>query len=201
MIMVYVVLALLTVAVCVIFAMVGELAVRVMRESGIGPDTGRPPSPTAEELSTIATGHIVSALPDAITLQAPAAIDQGDYGLLVLSTICTSCESFARTWVASPQANKLPSPLTVIITARTRQDAISFAASTGLDRLASVDLRFDEVGRWCRAELELSSSPSFVRIIGNKVRRGWLITSFTSIPHLWPIDSPNDHSSKVSNTP
>ncbi|WP_163509071.1 hypothetical protein [Fodinicola acaciae] len=182
MIVVYVAVAVLAVAVCVLFAMVGELATRVLAPSEL--QRGGAAAETAV-IDGVSIGTEVSALPPTVG-GPPADVEAPtDAGVLVLSTICTSCDAFARTLARSAKAEKLPGPLSVVISAPTAETAERFLSETGLKHVRTIAARFDQRGQWCREVLGVNTSPAFVRIVGGRVAKGWSLSAFTAIPALW----------------
>lgn len=183
MLIVYVTLALLAVAVCVLYAMVGELASRVLR-----PDELRRPVQALETkpIDGISLGAAVPAVPavlgspDDRQVAAPT-----DFGLVVLTTICTSCRAFASAFGRSPTARRLPEPLFVLVSAPTPADAQRFAVETGLRDVPDLTVLFDELGRWCHRSIGLNVAPSFIRVVDGRIAGAWSISTFTDVVTLW----------------
>jgi hypothetical protein len=183
MLIVYVALGLLAVAFCVLAAMVGELARRVLNPAELGRSADLPELKAIEGINLDAW---VSTVPTPLGSTSPDPIEApADFGLVVLTTICTSCFAFARDLSASPKANKLPKPLFILISAPTREKAEKFATDTGLRRLPSVTLLFDELGQWCHQNIGLNVAPSFLRIIDAHIQGAWTLSGFADIPVLW----------------
>ncbi len=183
MLIVYVAIALLAIAVCVLAAMVGELANRVLTPA----ELRRPVQmPEMKAIHGINRDAWVATIPTPIGATSDEQIDApADFGLVVLTTICTSCSAFARTLSASPKADKLPKPLFVLVSAPSRMEADKFAEDTGLRRIPQLTLLFDELGQWCHKNLGLNMAPSFIRVIDARIQGAWSLSSFTDIPVLW----------------
>src|SRR5438552_6126389 len=183
MLIVYVALGLPAVAFCVLAAMVGELARRVLNPAELGRAAELPETKAIEGVNLDAW---VSTVPPSLGSTSADPIDApADFGLVVLTTICTSCFAFARTFSASPKANKLPGPLFILVSAPNREKAEEFVTDTGLRRLPSVTLLFDELGQWCHQNIGLNVAPSFLRVIDARLQGAWSLSSFTDIPVLW----------------
>jgi hypothetical protein len=195
MVIVYIVLVLLVVAVCVLFAMIGELAGQTGRWSTTaGTRRSGLPETAAEPIADANVGKSLSSLPSHV-MRASDTDDVGfggwdighssTAGMLVISSICVSCTEFARDWAASPHSMKLPTPMFVVVAARDVGDAERFSTETGLPRITNVTLLFDPLGAWCRDELHVNSSPAFLTITGGVIAAAWRVSSFTQIPSLW----------------
>jgi hypothetical protein len=187
MLIVYVAVALLALAVCVLFAMVGELATRVLKPEEIRPIE----LPEAQPIEKVKPGVRVASVPGPLLGRPGEIAAPEDFGIVVLTTVCTSCGSFARELSRSPKAAKLPTPLYVLISAPNREKAHEFAAETGVDALANITVLYDELGQWCHSGLGLNVAPSFLRVSEGQVRGAWQLQSFRDIPVLWEPAIPN----------
>ncbi len=183
MLVVYVAIALLVIAVCVLAAMVGDLAGRVLSPTELRRPVEMPELTAIEDVNRdawVATVPAPLGSTGAEPVPAPA-----DFGLVVLTTICESCHAFAQALGASPKADHLPGPLFVLVSAPKRADAEQFAVETGLRRVPKVTVLFDELGQWCHQNLGLNRAPSFIRVTDARLRGAWSLSSFTDIPALW----------------
>lgn len=199
MIAVYVVLCLLVIAVCVLFAMFGELAAQ---GGAVNTPSGRmrpsESAPQADPILDANIGRTLSGMPTEILARpakfndaSPRSGDQATTtGVIVLSTICRSCTQFAQEWASSSHAAKLPTPITAVITARDAHDAEQFVSQTHLLKITNVTFAFDKLGDWCRSELHVNTSPALVIVTDGVLSSAWRISSFTEIPTLWNKQSP-----------
>jgi hypothetical protein len=141
------VLLLLAAGMVALFAMVGELASRVG-----DPASPPPPSTDVEPLEDARVGHAPGAWPAG--LETIGAADTAV--LLVLSTVCASCQSVAGQLTAQPDV-ALDRPWGVVVTCggdATRGE--DFVARYGLGGLPyAVDVN----GEWVRTEFNVQSSP------------------------------------------
>lgn len=210
MVLVYVVLTLLVVAVCVLFAMFGELAAQAGGLTLTSASRSSEALPAADPILDANLGRSLTSMPME-TLLRPVTVgdvqlgneqEPATSGIIVLSTICRSCTQFAQEWASSPHALKLPTPLTTVITARDVNDAEQFVSRARLSKVTNVTFVFDRLGDWCRTELNVNTSPALVMLGNGTVSSAWRISSFTEVPTLWhkrpPMDSSRNNVKSVS---
>lgn len=150
------VLLLLAGGMVALFAMVGELASRVG-----DPANPAPASTEVEPLEDARTGHTPAVWPPGL-----AAIGAADTAvLLVLSTICSSCQLVARQLVRQPDIT-LDRPWGVVVTCGDAAKGEEFIAQYDLGQLPHF---LDVGGEWARTEFQVQSSPVAVLLAHSTV--------------------------------
>ncbi len=152
------VLLLLTGAVVVLFAMLGELSSRVTPGSGGSPEDVRP-------LLDVPVGRAPERWPGPLAELAGAE----QAVALVLSTACTSCAKVAGQLRDQPEL-VAGQHIGVVISTADRQRGDEFVAQHGLARLPSY---VDEQGEWVVREFGINTSPSALVF-----QRGRLVSAF-----------------------
>jgi hypothetical protein len=166
----YILVLLLCIATAILFAMVGQLAARLPEFQGqqAGPvqrleelERGRPAPSWAAPPAPLGNGH-----------------GQSLYGLLVLSTICTTCSQLAKE-LAARAPDSLPLPLKLVLsTPLKRADADAYVRRYRLDAYRPL---IDEQGARCKDDLGLMISPALVMIRQGRILDGYTITHLSSI--------------------
>lgn len=136
-------LLVLAAAVVMLFAMFAELAARIPAGSTARRNT------TVRPLEEARLGHS----PDVW----PAGLRTGERSvLLVLSTICSSCDDVARQLVSDPGHSDW-SEVSVVVSTGGRIKGEEFITHHGLERFPHI---IDEGGAWTTGEFGVQSSPT-----------------------------------------
>ncbi len=162
------VLMLLAGGMVALFAMVGELASRVG-----DPANPAPPSTEVEPVEDARTGHSPAAWPAG--LETIGAADTAV--LLVLSTICASCQTVARQLAQQPDV-ALDRPWGVVVTCGDAARGEEFVAQYDLGRLPHF---LDVGGDWVRAELNVQSSPVAVLVAHSTVETALMFNDVAAL--------------------
>lgn len=161
------VLLLLATGMVALFAMVGELASRV------GDPAAASLSAQVEPVAGARLGHSPSAWPEG--LEAVGSADTAV--LLVLSTVCSSCQD-----VAGQLKEQLPAiddrPWGVVVTCGDPAQGREFIRYHGLGRTPHL---VDVNGDWVRTEFALQTSPTAVLLAHSTVRAAF---AFNDVPAL-----------------
>ncbi|GAA1027630.1 hypothetical protein GCM10009557_09770 [Virgisporangium ochraceum] len=140
------VLLLLAGGMVALFAMVGELASRVG-----DPASPAPPSTQVEPVEDARIGHVPDVWPGGLEVigTADTAV------LLVLSTVCASCQTVAQQLAQRPDITA-DRPWGVVVTCGDVARGEEFVTRYGLGPLPHL---LDVNGDWVRAEFNVESSP------------------------------------------
>jgi len=138
-------LLLLTVAVVVLYAMMGELAARIRDPDG---DSANYVAP----LDDFTRGAAPTNYPAGLTSLA----DRTRMALVVLSPICTSCDKVAAE-LANYEPDEMGLPLGVVVSTGTRETGEEFVERHALHRFPYV---VDEGATWITGSLGVKMSPS-----------------------------------------
>ena len=162
------VLLLLAGGMVALFAMIGELASRVG-----DPANPAAPSPQVEPVEDARTGHSPTVWPAGLepVRVADTAV------LLVLSTVCSSCQSVARQLAEQPDID-LDRPWGVVVTCGDVARGEEFVARYGLARLPHV---VDVNGDWVRDEFNVQSSPVAVLFTHSTVTAALLFNDVAAL--------------------
>ncbi|MES9542605.1 MULTISPECIES: hypothetical protein [unclassified Actinomadura] len=144
-------LLLLTAAVVVLFAMLGELATRV-------PDPDDRPVPVVRPLDGTNIGREPGEWPAGLP-------DRDDAVILVLSTVCASCQTIAKQLAAEPE-HLAWAELGLVISTGAREGGEDFVTA---NRLGSYRHHVDEGGAWTRAEFAVEISPTALVFRGGRL--------------------------------
>jgi hypothetical protein len=144
-VIVSVALLLLTAAVVLLYAMMGELASRL-------PSTGGNGAKQVTPLKDYRSGTYVSDLPGGLS----ALSDQSKPTLLVLSPICGSCAKVAAE-LSTINPETLGIPLGLVISSGSAETAEEFVATHEVGRFPHL---IDEGGIWVRDNFGVNISPS-----------------------------------------
>ncbi|GAA0959007.1 hypothetical protein [Virgisporangium aurantiacum] len=162
------VLLLLAAGMVALFAMVGELASRVG-----DPANPAPPSAAVEPVEDARTGHSPAAWPAG--LEPIGGADTAV--LLVLSTVCSSCQTVARQLAERPDI-ALDRPWGVVVTCGDVVRGEEFVAQSGLGRLPHF---VDVNGDWVRAEFNVQTSPVAVLVAHSTVEATLLFNDVAAL--------------------
>ena len=162
------VLLLLAAGMVALFAMVGELASRVG-------DPANPAAPSAavEPVEDARTGHSPAVWPAG--LETIGVADTAV--LLVLSTVCSSCQTVARQLAERPDI-ALDRPWGVVVTCGDVARGEEFVAQYGLGRLPHF---VDVNGDWVRDEFNVQSSPVAVLFTHSTVTAALLFNDIAAL--------------------
>ncbi len=161
------VLLLLATGMVALFAMVGELASRV------GDPAATAPSAQVEPMTGVRLGHRPATWPAGL-----AAVGSGDTAvLLVLSTVCSSCQVVARQ-LAEQLAAIDDRPWGVVVTCGDPDQGREFIRYHGLGRTPHF---VDVNGDWVRAEFTVQTSPTAVLLAHSTVQAAF---AFDDVPAL-----------------
>ncbi|MFJ6854155.1 hypothetical protein ACIQM3_27165 [Streptomyces sp. NPDC091271] len=154
-------LLLLTAAVVVLFAMMGELASRT---------TAAPPaSPTVSPLEEYRLGAVVKEWPEPLV-----SLGTGSRGvLLVLSTVCASCAKVAAQ-LSQGGLNGATGPVGIVISCAEKEDGDDFVQRHGLTDLPHY---VDERGAWVAGSFSVSQSPTALVFDDSVLSQGYLFSS------------------------
>lgn len=150
MILVYATLVLLTLAVSVLAAMIGELGIRLQEQVSRNPSSMEP-------LTQAAVGARVTSFPGG--KEAPSS----DYQLVILSSTCRTCSEVARELTAN--RGTLPDVF-LVVSAPTAEHAGQFIDDTGIAVLKPL---IDGGGAWVRQTLNIDVSPALVNVLGGTI--------------------------------
>lgn len=159
-------LLLLAGAIVVLFAMLGELASRV-------PDPGRRDR-TVLPLEGARVGHTPATWPD--ELSAIAATTERTV-VLVLSTVCATCEDVARQLAADIGRDDVDD-LALVVSCEQSPTGEEFLARHGLQRLPAY---IDPGGHWAKSELGVAVSPTAVVLRGRQLAAALVFQDLTAL--------------------
>lgn len=146
-VVVSVALLLLTAAVVLLYAMMGELAARLPTDGADSADAGH-----ATPLEDYRSGTYVADWPERLATLA----NQPSPVLLVLSPICGSCKQVA-TELSTIPVDGLGIPLGIVVSSGSAETAEEFVAQHRLGHLPHL---IDEGGTWVRDTFGVNISPS-----------------------------------------
>ena len=138
-------LLLLTVAIVVLYAMMGELATRIREPDG---DNASHVTPLADFTRGAAPTNYPTGLASLANRERMA--------LVVLSPICTTCDKVAAE-LASYEPDEMGLPFGVVVSTGTRETGEEFVEHHALDRFPYV---VDEGATWITGTLGVKMSPS-----------------------------------------
>ena len=168
--MIWIPIAVLTVAIAFLFAMMAELAARVKNGVAAAPavDMAYTASPTRVDLSASTVQPVHWPGGDA---------DDDSFDVLILSTLCASCHHVAEQLRNAPPANRGVEVRIVISTSGEPLGA-GFVDQYDLHEYVTY---VDPGGKWCRTTFGISLSPLLIR-----VRNGRLGGAYTiyDLPHI-----------------
>jgi hypothetical protein len=162
------VLLLLAGGMVALFAMVGELASRVG-----DPANPAPPSAQVEPVEDARTGHSPAVWPAG--LETIGVADTAV--LLVLSTVCSSCQTVAGQLAERPDI-ALDRPWGVVVTCGDVARGEEFVAQYGLGWLPHF---VDVNGDWVRGEFNVQSSPVAVLLAHSTVEEALLFNDVAAL--------------------
>jgi len=159
-------LLLITVAIVVLYAMVGELAHRIPEG---GPPAGNPVRPLTE----YQTGTTPASWPDGLA----ALADRAQALVLVLSPVCSTCTNVARE-LALLAPDRLDVPVGVVISAGGRAAGEEFANRHALARYPHL---VDERGEWISGNFGVNTSPTALVMERGALAEAYTFTKATDL--------------------
>ncbi|WP_331763694.1 hypothetical protein [Streptomyces anthocyanicus] len=159
-------LLLLTAAVVLLFAMMGELASRT---------TGAAPATSAEvaPLEEYRLGAVVNEWPKTL-----AALDTDSrVVVLVLSTVCATCAKVA-TQISEGALSAMAGKVGVAVSCAERADGEEFVRRNGLSETPTY---IDERGGWVAGSFSVTQSPTALVFDNGVLSEGYLFTSVTDL--------------------
>ncbi|MFJ8544421.1 hypothetical protein ACIRFH_20780 [Streptomyces sp. NPDC093586] len=159
-------LLLLTAAVVLLFAMMGELAART---TGAAPAASTAVSPLEE----YRLGAVVDDWPEPLR-----ALDTGSrVVVLVLSTVCATCAKVA-TQISEGALAGMAGTVGVAISCAERADGEEFARRNGL---TDIPTYVDERGGWVAGSFSVTQSPTALVFDNGVLSEGYLFTSVADL--------------------
>jgi len=159
---------LLTCAVIVLFAMMGEVASR------LGDSVARPT--TTRDLLDANLGKAPTWWPAPIDADSPPSL------ALILSTSCQVCVKVSRS-LAELGPDSLSDQTALVISCPNFDRGWSFAEEFALPNIGGT-LVIDDRGEWARNELNIDISPSIVTFEGGTILAAYAFGSLDDLPPL-----------------
>lgn len=165
-------IAVLAVAMVVLFAMLGELAAIVKRIPST-PNSG----PLLRPIENAAIGRSPRAFPDGpLSRVAESEFAQ----LVVLSTSCKTCEDMAPAIRAELQADP-KGDVVLVVSSPNNHVGLDF---TNRHRLDAVPHWIDGGGKWLREEVGIDVSPAYLLFSGGSLRSAMTFSSVAALTQV-----------------